>query len=668
MHETTDCTIVRRSRQRRKKWMSEEAWDMIKRRGQAKLRSEMEFVNDQELQLARAEYWSLHSEVRRLTKRDKRRYVDEKVKETEILINKNDGQSQRIAYESIRELSGRDSKRVEMPVKDGQGNLLTRDKDISNRWKEHFETVLNRPIPPEEDIPSAQEDLNIDTRVIRLEEVEMAIQQLKNNKAPGEDGLFPEMFKSADDRLTMTLHKLFNKIWVTGSVPSIWKSGIIVKIPKKGDLSECGNWRGITLSPIVFKIFGKVLLNRLEPVVEHILRDEQAGFRKGRGCNDQIFIIRHLMQQGNEMKVPLSLCFVDFEKAFDSVSRRTMGKIMRHYGIPVEFVRVIMNMHENTSCKVMVDGCFSESFDVRSGVIQGGVLSPLLFVLVIDYVMKRVVAETDAGILWQEDRKLLDLDYADDIVLMCYGPGEMQRVLDCLVREGKKMGLVINCRKTEIINMNMDNAQDCLIEGTIVKQVERFKYLGTYLVKGGSLNLEFEERLKRANQAMGMLKRVWTNTNFSVHTKIRIYMVMVRSILIYGHESWYSTQTTDNKFLVFENKALRRILGIKWWQRISNKRIREITRVQPVDEYVRLSRWKWMGHVYRRAGLVRHTVEWVAPGRRGRGRPRETWLRTMRREAGEECWGELEEMAQDRMWWREFIEALCIPEGAAGYD
>ena len=421
-------------------------------------------------------------------------------------------------------------------------------------------------------------------------------------------------------------------------------------------------------SPIALKIFSRILLNRLEPVVDGILRDEQAGFRKGRGCSDQIFIIRHLMQQANEMKVPLSLCFVDFEKAFDSISRRTMGKIMRHYGIPEEFVRVILNMHEGTSCKVMVDGCLTDPFEVKSGVLQGGILSPLLFVLVIDYIMKKVKADTGAGIDWVVNGKLLDLEYADDIIFICNGPEEMQRVLDCLVSEGRKVGLVINTRKTEIINMNIENAQDCSVEGSIIKQVDRFKYLGTYLSKDGSLKLEFEERLTRAHQAMGMLKNIWNNSNFSIHTKIKIYKVMVRSILIYGHESWYSTVTTDNKLLAFENKALRRILGIKWWDRVSNASIREITGLQPVDEFVRFSRWKWLGHVYRKQGIVRDIPGCVAPGRRSRGRPRETWVRTMRREAGDECWDDLDELAQDRAWWREFIEALCIPEGATGID
>ena len=100
---------------------------------------------------------------------------------------------------------------------------------------------------------------------------------------------------------------------------------------------------------------------------------------------------------------------------------------------------------------------------------------------------------------------------------------------------------------------------------------------------------------------------------------------------------------------------------------MSNTRIREITGLQSVDEFVRFSRWKWLGHVYRKQGIVRDITGCVAPGR-GRDRSRETWVRTMRHEAGDECWDDLDELAQDRAWWREFIEVLCIPEGATGID
>ena len=220
---------------------------------------------------------------------------------------------QKLAYEGIRELNGCASKPKEIPIRDREGNLLTKNVDIRKRWREHFQGIFNRPVPPEEDIPPAVEDLEIDKGRIRLEEVVKAIEQLKNYKAPGEDGLFPEMFKVEEDGLAFVLKKLFSEIWVTGIVPTKWKNGVIIRFPKKGDLSDCSNWRGITLSPVALKFFSRILLNRLEPVIDNVLRDEQAGFRKGRGCSDQIFIVRHLMQQANEMRVPLSLCFVDFE-------------------------------------------------------------------------------------------------------------------------------------------------------------------------------------------------------------------------------------------------------------------------------------------------------------------------------------------------------------------
>ena len=162
----------------------------------------------------------------------------------------------------------------------------------------------------------------------------------------------------------------------------------------------------------------------------------------------------------------------------------------------------------------MVGGSLSDAFEVRSGVIQGGILSPLLFIILIDFVMRKVTEETNAGIMWRNGRKLVDLDYADDIVIISEGTAEMQRVLDCMVREGKKVGLVINCAKTEIINMNIENADECFIEGRTVQVVEKFKYLGTILSRDGSLNEEFEERLRRANQAVGMLRTVWDSNNF----------------------------------------------------------------------------------------------------------------------------------------------------------
>ena len=662
MQQTTEKVIEKKKSKVRKKWISDETWNLIKKRSDLKKKSETSLhKNENEKENIRREYWHTNKKIKKSARRDKRRFIDEIAVKTEESMNRKEGKSMRIAYEGIKELIGEKRKNTETPIKDSEGNLLTKENDIKNRWKEHFEKILNRPIPERQNITPAETLLDIDTTEIRIEEVQRAIKQTKNHKAAGWDELFPEMFKMDEEILPITITRLFNRVFETGKVPLGWKKGIIIKIPKKGKLDECGNWRGITLTPIISKIFSKVLLNRFEEKLDKRLRDVQAGFRRNRGCADQIFTIRHIIQQVNEMKRKASFCFIDYEKAFDSVSREILPDILRHYGFPEKYVNVIYDMHMNTFCQVLVNGNLTEPFEVKSGLIQGGILSPVIFIMYIDFIFKKVLnEENNFGIKWNERKRLTDLDYADDIVLITENDREMQIMLNRINEEGLKVGLKINVKKTEMINVNLANATPCTINNENIKIVENFKYLGTNISQDGSLNIEFNDRINKANQVIGRLKPIWNNSNLSINTKLKVYTTMVKSVLIYGHESWYSTRTSDSKFLVFENKMLRRILDIRWQDHIRNSRIREITEVEPIDQYVRKSRWKWLGHVYRRNDYLCEVPNWEIEGRRSVGRPKETWLRTMKREVGTNNWdGDIKEMAQDRYWWREFIMALC---------
>ena len=112
-------------------------------------------------------------------------------------------------------------------------------------------------------------------------------------------------------------------------MPKTWKQGLIIKIPKKGDLTECGNWRGITLTFVPSKVFGRLLIDKIRDGVNSKLRDEQAGFRTGRGTVEQIFILRNIIEQVVKWQSTLYITFVDFEKAFDSVHRESMEKLWR---------------------------------------------------------------------------------------------------------------------------------------------------------------------------------------------------------------------------------------------------------------------------------------------------------------------------------------------------
>ena len=195
-----------------------------------------------------------------------------------------------------------------------------------------------------------------------------------------------------------------------------------------------------------------------------------------------------------------------------------------------------------------------------------------------------------------------------------------------------------------------------------INDVESFKYLGTLISNTGSLELEFNERLKKANQTMARLSKVWKSNRLKLHIKVKLYTSLVRSVLLYGHESWYDNQTISNRFCRFENKALRRILGVKWQDRIRNEIIREITKVPYVDEIMLKGRWRWFGHALRtpQERLVHQTFKWAPQGTRRVGRPRPTWLRTMMHEIGDGEWRNIEHKAQDRDDWRNLMEALCV--------
>ena len=124
---------------------------------------------------------------------------------------------------------------------------------------------------------------------------------------------------------------------------------MLIKLPKKGDLSQCKNWRGIMLLNMASKVFCRVILERIKTALDRKLREEQAEFRAGRSCTDQIATLRIIVEQSIEWHSSLYINFIDFEKAFDSTSREVLWRLLRHYGMPVKIVKIITAIYESFS-------------------------------------------------------------------------------------------------------------------------------------------------------------------------------------------------------------------------------------------------------------------------------------------------------------------------------
>ncbi|KAJ8371412.1 hypothetical protein SKAU_G00114400 [Synaphobranchus kaupii] len=225
-------------------------------------------------------------------------------------------------------------------------------------------------------------------------EVRKASKALRAGKAEGPDEIPAETLRADIETSTNMLHHLMQAIWEEEKVPLDWRDGNIVKIPKKGDLRECKNYRGIMLLSTPGKVLNHILLGRLEKTVDEKLRENQAGFRNGRSCGDQIATLR-IIEQSIEWNSPVYVSFIDFEKAFDSVDRETLWKLMAHYGI-------IKSTYQGMQCRVLHEGCKSEAFEVLTGVRQGCLLSPFLFLLGIDWTMNQETNNSRTGIQWSE--------------------------------------------------------------------------------------------------------------------------------------------------------------------------------------------------------------------------------------------------------------------------
>ena len=281
-------SIGHRKKKTQKDWIQQETLDAIKERREIKRRL-LQAKSPRLRERLQEMYREEHRKVKRLARRDKRDAMDQLASKAEEAAAQ--GEQGRV-YKITRQICGKFKGSSNGPIKDRQGKLLTTEKEQEERWAEHFQEVLNRP-PPDEtaNIPEAAEDLDISTDPPTKEEIVAAIKTLKNGKSPGQDNLDAELFKAEPELAADILQPLFTAVWENKKVPDDWTKGVIVKIPKKGALNDCNNWRGITLLSVPSKILAKVIIGRMSGAVDNALRNEQAGFRKQRGCIDQIFAL-----------------------------------------------------------------------------------------------------------------------------------------------------------------------------------------------------------------------------------------------------------------------------------------------------------------------------------------------------------------------------------------
>ena len=377
---------------------------------------------------------------------------------------------------------------------------------------------------------------------------------------------------------------------------------------QKGDLGECKNWRGIMLLSIPSKVLTRIILERLKTAIDKKLRPEQAGFRQDKSCTDQIATLRIIIEQFLEFQSTLYLNFIDFQKAFDSVDRNTIWKLMQHYGIPETFILLIQQLYnENAACQVIHNGKLTEPFSVQTGVRQGCMLSPMIFLMVVDWIMRESTKNNSTGIRWTLTSFLEDLDFADDLCLMSQKHQHMQQKTDKLAEEAAKTGLQVNTDKTEVMKINPKQQNPVTLQGNNLTEVTSFTYLGSIVSTDGGADADIKARINKARHVFVTLRPIWKSSSLSRKNKLRIFNSNVKSVLLYGSETWRVTDTLNKKIQTFINKCLRQILNIRWPETISNAELWRQTNQDPIGQQIARRKWRWIGHTLRKS-IKRHST------------------------------------------------------------
>lgn len=644
----------------RKEWISDETWRLVLERKEAKASINSSRTRSIKT-LCQQLHNSLNREVKRSARRDKRNWVNNIAKEAQAAA-----ETYRVGdlYRAAKKLTNR-AKSTGKPLKNDAGELVTSKQQQLKLWEEFYGSMLSSSFPVHQAICNCEfhsTNTNIPIDCPNIAEICEAIKSLKKNKSPGTDNISPELLTIDATTSAQLLSPIISKFWCTELLPEEIAEGMIINLPKKGDLTARKNWRGITLLSMINKVIAHILNKRLSTTLLPELRKEQAGFRAHKSCVDHVNSLRVIIEQSVEWRSPLYLTFIDFEKAFDSLNHSAIWNALECKGVPAKLIRLIKGLYTNATCRVLHEKLLSDKINIQSGVRQGCVLSPLLFNCVLDVVMNKATSHR-RGITWGLQGRLEDLDYADDICLLTHTFSDMQSKLSLVQETASYVGLKINIGKTKTMRININNEQRLFVQNQPLDDVELFCYLGSILDKSGGSKADISSRINKARQSFGQLKSVWNSSYISRRTKLNIFNSNVKSTLLYGCETWNAATRDIQSVQVFVNKCLRKILHIYWPRTISNNRLWSETGHQPIHLEIRHRKWSWIGHTLRKPAtdIAKQAIDWNPQGSRRIGRPSHTWKRQIEIETSHIHlrWNEIKHRASDRIYWNNLVAALC---------
>lgn len=472
------------------------------------------------------------------------------------------------------------------PMRDPTGETVTRPQDIINVWRNHYQGLGDATEIQHMDAAYWEEKLrhkpNLSPlpemdKLINVEELLRALHHLKAGKAPGPSGLPSELWKLCHDEtkwtkpldnpFLKTLLQTCNEIFIKGPSPDLSTSEI-VSIYKDGDRQDPGNYRGISLMETLLKVVCTIVTARVQSELDRTGRliREQAGFRSPEETLAQSCALLDILQRRREAGFDTWLAFVDFKKAFDTVSHEGIFAKCRKIGIHGKVLNFIKLLYRNSKVRARAGALRSDPFSVERGVRQGCPLSPTLFLIFIN----DIYDDAPSGVtiprrLGYVRKKCPGLLFADDEVTLAENPRQMKRALRKLGKWAIENGMAFGIKKCGIMRILVNPSEEpppiFMINDEIVPNVTSYKYLGIVIEDSLKPEAHSAQRIEKGMKILTMISPILRNWTLPLNLRKLLCSHLLAPVLMYGCEIGIGVKATRDIERIF-TISLKHLLRI----------------------------------------------------------------------------------------------------------
>jgi len=504
-------------------WMNREILLEIKRKKRLWQRTKNGGITD--------EYRAAENRVKKLIRKEKRKFEKE--------LADGDGGNNRRFFAYVKKKTK--SRPAVGPLKNGKGEMLSGDKEMADELNMFFSSVFSKEgdgeVPRASDKPGGKlEDMRITEWAIKKK-----IRKLRKEAAAGPDEIGPRLLMELEDAVATALCLIFRKSLATGEVPEDWRRANVTPIFKKGTHADPGNYRPVSLTSVCCKVMESLIRDRLmgHLMGNNLIEKSQHGFMPGKSCTTNLLEFLEEVTKAVDAGQPVDVVYLDFAKAFDKVPRKRLMEKLRAHGVAGNIHRWIRNWLSGRQQRVVLNGKSSEWADVLSGVPQGSVLGPVLFLVYINDLDDEVRMVSTV-------KKFADDTKLGQRAATAEERQRLQEALDNLGVWARRWEMKFNVKKCKVVHIGHGNVeQEYMMDGEKLTAASEEVDIGVTVNKNLKPSQQCAKAARTAQAVLGQLARAFHYRDR--HIFVRLYTQYVRPHLEFSVPAWAPWQEADKE-------------------------------------------------------------------------------------------------------------------------